>query len=117
MKLDHVAFLCCKKGPIAAAGLDDTCDGTCQAGALDRDGGASFGAGGFSVRPLTSAKKACTSMRLLFLGDVVGRAGRKAVLDTLPRLRKKYALDFVIVNAENSAGGFGITEAILEELV
>ncbi len=56
-------------------------------------------------------------MRLLFLGDVVGRAGRKAVVDALPGLRRRYALDFVIVNAENSAGGFGVTEAILEELV
>ena len=56
-------------------------------------------------------------MRLLFLGDVVGRAGRKAVVDALPGLRRRYALDFVVVNAENSAGGFGITEAILEELV
>ncbi|MDX2307478.1 MAG: TIGR00282 family metallophosphoesterase [Hyphomicrobium sp.] len=56
-------------------------------------------------------------MRLLFLGDVVGRAGRKAVVEMLPRLRERYALDFVVVNAENSAGGFGITEAILEDLV
>ena len=56
-------------------------------------------------------------MRLLFLGDVVGRAGRKAVVDALPGLRQRYGLDFVIVNAENSAGGFGITEAILEELI
>ena len=56
-------------------------------------------------------------MRLLFLGDVVGRSGRKAVLDALPGLRTRYKLDFVIVNAENSAGGFGITETIMEELV
>jgi 2',3'-cyclic-nucleotide 2'-phosphodiesterase len=56
-------------------------------------------------------------MRLLFLGDVVGRAGRKALLEHLPRLRQRYKLDFVIVNAENSAGGFGITEAIMEELI
>ena len=56
-------------------------------------------------------------MRLMFLGDVVGRAGRKAVIEALPRLRRRYTLDFVIVNAENSAGGFGITEAILEELI
>jgi metallophosphoesterase (TIGR00282 family) len=56
-------------------------------------------------------------MRLLFLGDVVGRAGRKAVVEMLPSLRKRYKLDFVIVNAENSAGGFGITENILEELL
>lgn len=56
-------------------------------------------------------------MRLLFLGDVVGRAGRKAVLEALPGLRTRYKLDFVVVNAENSAGGFGITESILEELI
>lgn len=56
-------------------------------------------------------------MRLLFLGDVVGRAGRKAVLEHLPKLRQRWRLDFVVVNAENSAGGFGITEAILEELL
>jgi metallophosphoesterase (TIGR00282 family) len=56
-------------------------------------------------------------MRLLFLGDIVGRSGRKAVVDALPGLRRRYALDFVIINGENSAGGFGITEAILEELI
>ncbi|HWB46287.1 MAG TPA: TIGR00282 family metallophosphoesterase [Hyphomicrobiaceae bacterium] len=56
-------------------------------------------------------------MRLLFLGDVVGRSGRKAVLEQLPGLRARYKLDFVVVNGENSAGGFGITEAILEELL
>ena len=56
-------------------------------------------------------------MRLLFLGDVVGRSGRRAVLDELPRLRARYKLDFVAVNGENAAGGFGITEAILEELL
>ena len=56
-------------------------------------------------------------MRLLFLGDIVGRAGRKAVVDALPGLRQRYALDFVIINGENAAGGFGITEAILDELI
>jgi metallophosphoesterase (TIGR00282 family) len=56
-------------------------------------------------------------MRLLFLGDVVGRAGRKAVTETLPRLRRRYQLDFVVINGENAAGGFGITEAILSELL
>lgn len=55
-------------------------------------------------------------MRLLFLGDVVGRAGRKVVLDLLPGLRDRWALDFVVVNGENAAGGFGITEQILEDL-
>jgi metallophosphoesterase (TIGR00282 family) len=56
-------------------------------------------------------------MRLLFLGDVVGRAGRKAVLETLPELRRRYRLDFVVVNGENAAGGFGITEPLLEDLL
>ena len=56
-------------------------------------------------------------MRLLFLGDVVGRSGRQAVLEELPQLRARYKLDFVAVNGENAAGGFGITEAILEELL
>src|SRR3972149_6432829 len=56
-------------------------------------------------------------MRLLFLGDSVGRAGRQAVLEALPGLRRRYALDCVIINGENAAGGFGITEAILVELL
>jgi calcineurin-like phosphoesterase len=55
-------------------------------------------------------------MQLLFL-DIVGRSGRKAVTDALPSLRRRYALDLVIINGENAAGGFGITEAILDELV
>jgi 2',3'-cyclic-nucleotide 2'-phosphodiesterase len=56
-------------------------------------------------------------MRLLFLGDVVGRSGRQAVIERLPGLRQRYKLDFVVVNGENSAGGFGITEPILEDLL
>lgn len=56
-------------------------------------------------------------MRFLFLGDVVGRAGRAAVAEVLPGLRTKYDLDFVVVNGENSAGGFGITEAIHLDLI
>ncbi|WP_038036761.1 TIGR00282 family metallophosphoesterase [Thermopetrobacter sp. TC1] len=55
-------------------------------------------------------------MRILFLGDVVGRAGRRAVIDALPGLRAQLKADFVIVNGENAAGGFGITEAICAEL-
>jgi metallophosphoesterase (TIGR00282 family) len=56
-------------------------------------------------------------MRLLFLGDVVGRPGRAAVLERLPALRERWLLDCVVVNGENAAGGFGITEAICEELL
>ncbi|BDV39269.1 metallophosphoesterase [Methylocystis bryophila] len=57
------------------------------------------------------------ALRLLFLGDVVGRSGREALTSRLPGLREVWRLDFVVVNAENAAGGFGITEAICEELL
>jgi metallophosphoesterase (TIGR00282 family) len=56
-------------------------------------------------------------LRILFVGDVVGRAGRAAVTEHLPRLIRDWALDFVVVNGENAAGGFGITEVIYQELV
>lgn len=56
-------------------------------------------------------------MRILFVGDVVGRSGRVAITETLPGLIRDWALDLVVVNGENAAGGFGITEAIYEELV
>src|SRR5262249_9972729 len=56
-------------------------------------------------------------MRLLALGDVVGRSGRAAVIGRLPELRSRWKLDFVVVNAENAAGGFGITEAIFTDLL
>ena len=56
-------------------------------------------------------------MRLLFLGDVVGRPGRVAIQNLLPSLRERWALDCVIINGENAAGGFGITESICEELL
>lgn len=56
-------------------------------------------------------------MRLLFLGDVVGRAGRNVVTDRLPALRERWQLDCVVVNGENAAGGFGITEAICDDLL
>jgi metallophosphoesterase (TIGR00282 family) len=56
-------------------------------------------------------------MRLLFLGDVVGRSGRDVVIEHLPGLIARYRLDFVVINGENSAGGFGITEAICDDLL
>ncbi|MEL6687055.1 MAG: TIGR00282 family metallophosphoesterase [Pseudomonadota bacterium] len=55
-------------------------------------------------------------MKLAFFGDVVGRSGRKVVSDHLPSLRKKLSLDAVIINAENAAGGFGITAGTAEQL-
>jgi metallophosphoesterase (TIGR00282 family) len=56
-------------------------------------------------------------MRLLFIGDIVGKAGRIAVLDALPTLRTRFSIDFVIINGENAAGGVGITEKICRELI
>ncbi len=56
-------------------------------------------------------------MRLLFLGDMVGRSGRTAVYEKLPGLISDLKLDFVIVNGENAAGGFGITEEIFHDTI
>src|SRR5438876_9042555 len=56
-------------------------------------------------------------MRILFIGDIVGRSGRTTVLQRLPGLIRDWKLDFVALNGENAAGGFGITEAIYEELI
>lgn len=56
-------------------------------------------------------------MRILFVGDVVGRSGRVAVTETLPGLIRDWKLELVVVNGENAAGGFGITEAIYHELL
>ena len=55
-------------------------------------------------------------MRILFVGDVVGRAGRMAVIERLPGLRSALELDAVIVNAENAAGGYGLTAALANDL-
>jgi 2',3'-cyclic-nucleotide 2'-phosphodiesterase len=56
-------------------------------------------------------------MRILFLGDLVGRSGRMAAIEALPRLRANYGAHFVVVNGENAAGGFGISEQILVDLL
>lgn len=55
-------------------------------------------------------------MNILFLGDIVGRTAREHVVATLPSLRTYFALDFIVVNGENAAGGFGITEDITNQL-
>lgn len=54
-------------------------------------------------------------MRILVCGDVVGRSGRTVVLENLPKLRENLGLDFVVVNGENAAGGFGITPKICNQ--
>jgi metallophosphoesterase (TIGR00282 family) len=56
-------------------------------------------------------------MRLIFIGDVVGRSGRAAIAERLPGLIDAWKLDLAIVNGENAAGGFGITETIYQELI
>ena len=50
-------------------------------------------------------------MKLMFLGDVVGRAGRSALIERLPKLRERWKLDFVVVNAENATSGVGLSGA------
>jgi metallophosphoesterase (TIGR00282 family) len=58
----------------------------------------------------------CT-IRILFLGDIVGEPGRKAVIRQLPLLKQEESLDFIIVNGENAAGGKGITPKIAIDLL
>ena len=55
-------------------------------------------------------------MKLLFIGDIVGKPGRKAVRYFLPRLRETLGLDFIVANGENSAGGSGITPGTASEI-
>ncbi|MEE9365646.1 MAG: TIGR00282 family metallophosphoesterase [Dehalococcoidales bacterium] len=56
-------------------------------------------------------------MLALVIGDIVGQPGRRAVYEVLPQLRRQHRLDMVIANAENAAGGFGLTSAIAQELI
>jgi calcineurin-like phosphoesterase len=56
-------------------------------------------------------------LRILFVGDVVGRSGRTAVTEHLPGLIRDWTLDLVVINGENAAGGFGITEPIYHEFL
>ncbi len=55
-------------------------------------------------------------MRVIFIGDIVGKIGRNAVKALLPNLLDKYKIDLVIANGENVAGGFGLTEVLVSEL-
>jgi len=56
-------------------------------------------------------------MKFLFVGDVVARPGRRALFDNLDSLRDEHAIDVVIVNVENAAGGFGVTEELVDEFL
>lgn len=55
-------------------------------------------------------------MKLLFVGDVIGKPGRRALRNLLPRLVDRHKADYVVVNVENSAGGFGVTPDVLREI-
>lgn len=56
-------------------------------------------------------------MKVLFIGDIVGRSGRRVLADILPRLKAERGWDLCMANAENAAGGKGITEAVADELL
>ncbi len=56
-------------------------------------------------------------MKILFFGDIVGRAGRQALKQVLPELKKEFEPDLVLANAENSAHGQGITEESIKEIL
>lgn len=56
------------------------------------------------------------SVRILFIGDIVGRVGRRVVKQVLPNLKADYKIDITIANAENGAGGFGLTGEVADEL-
>ncbi|HEA47447.1 MAG TPA: TIGR00282 family metallophosphoesterase [bacterium] len=55
-------------------------------------------------------------MNILVIGDIIGKPGRRAIADLLPKLKRKHRIDMVIVNGENAAGGIGITSQITQEL-
>jgi metallophosphoesterase (TIGR00282 family) len=55
-------------------------------------------------------------LKVLFIGDIIGSAGRQATAKVLPELRAQYAPNLIIANAENSAGGFGLTLPVYKEL-
>ena len=69
------------------------------------------------VGALAGAFQFGTMLKLLFIGDIVGRPGRDMVMERVPRLRKELALDFVIANAENVAAGAGITGKLAKSIL
>jgi len=69
------------------------------------------------VGALTGALQVGAMLKLLFIGDIVGRPGRDLVMERVPRLRQELALDFVIANAENVAAGAGITGKLAKSIL
>src|SRR4051812_155462 len=62
-------------------------------------------------------KKPADQLRVMMLGEVYSKAGRKAIADHLPRLRQDYRIDLVIANGESAAGGHGLTVGTAQELL
>jgi hypothetical protein len=56
-------------------------------------------------------------MKILFIGDIVGRSGRRVVKELLPKIKEDEKIDLIIANAENAAGGSGLTVKVVEELL
>ena len=56
-------------------------------------------------------------MRILFIGDIVGEPGRKAVKELVPKITKREKINFIVANGENAAGGSGVTPALVDELL
>jgi hypothetical protein len=69
------------------------------------------------VGALAGALQVGAMLKLLFIGDIVGRPGRDLVMERVPRLRQELALDFVIANAENVAAGAGITGKLAKSIL
>jgi len=55
-------------------------------------------------------------VKVVYLGDIMGRSGRKIVAEKLPEIKERLKPDFIVVNGENAAAGFGITSKIVKEL-
>ena len=66
---------------------------------------------------ITSNYERIFLMRLLFIGDVVGKPGRKALRELLPSLRNEFNVDIILANVENAAGGAGVTPKVLDEIL
>lgn len=56
-------------------------------------------------------------MRILFVGDVVGRGGRRVLRERLPEIQAEHGIDFTVVNVENAAGGFGVTASVADQIL
>ncbi len=74
------------------------------------------GAGVIKIMVIYLALAGGSKLRILFLGDIVGKPGRKIIAEKLDGLKKEYKTDIVVGNGENAAGGFGLTEKIYQEL-